>query len=561
MADSRAEEWCKRHSRAFEKMNGWHTLAQELAEAFFPERASFMTEIVGDEYYRTKYDGTPIMMRWRLGNAIGAMSRGRGREWFSVQHFPIWLNEDDAVASWNQDATDVMRSVFYDPRAKAAPALTLSDQDYATFGWSPIKITENKDANGVLFRCYHPKDVAPEANEEGDIDVTHERLCLTGRVLLRKFGERGDLPQKMRRAAEKAPLDDFHLQGCIFPVDEYEPSKRKRPPPGAKFVALYLDPDSERVVQEEYFYTFPWVHRRWLQAIAGSPVALSPCAMVALADAHMSQDIGLTLIEAMQKAADPPVQIAGSSIEGPLDLAPSGQNYINRRFDFRNGDAIRKIETGAMPQYALEFQKGTREYLGQAWLVNLLTLPQDRQLTAYEAERILDQDAREAAPIFEPMENDNAAMMSRTYSIADRWRSFLPRPPKLSKAEVRYDFETPVSLALKRLRSQQAMQAVAVVERFGALELSFGKTRAYKRVDVDRMLKDAVRGIGPQNWIRDDREAEPDLQQVEAAQGLQDAMAMGGQAMQLQAASQALALPAPAQGGQPAPNPATVPAV
>lgn len=553
MADTLAQEWIKRGDRAFERQSGTHSLYQALAEIFFPERASFFNEsLIGDEYYRQIYDGYPVMMRWRLGNALGAMTRGRGSEWFKAMSFPFHLNELHPVTAWNEDTTRTLRAILYDPRAQFGPAMALSDQDYATFGTSCVKATTNRNNTGMLYVTKHLSRVAAEENGEGEIDITHEKMRPTGRVLLDMFEQKGKLSRAMSAAATKdatGEIDGVRL--VIFPVDQYEPTRdQKRATKQHKFVALYIDCESEKVIQTEFFWSFPYIWRRWMRAVAGTPLALSPCAMVGLADAHMGQAIRRTYMEAMEHAADPAVMVSAAAIEGPLDLAPSGENYIRRGYDWRNGAPIQTVKRDGMPNAAAEFAKENRESQGQAWLINLLTLPQNHAKTAYETERLLDQDARDASPIFEPMEADNSRLMGRTFNVADQWGAFAERPEELRKgAETRYEFETPVTAALRRLRAQQGMQVVAAVQQFGANEMQFGKTEAFRRVDWQKVQKDTIRGIGPGDWLRPDEEAGADIAEDQQMGNLQEAIGLAaqGQALnpELGGPQQPLGLPAP----------------
>jgi hypothetical protein len=559
VADSRAEEALKRADKAFEAIAGYHALCQHLAETFYPERATFTCEeAIGDENYRHVYDGHPILMRYRLGNAIGAMSRGRGREWFRAKSFPYHLNKRQAVTAWNDDTTETQRAILYDPRAQFAPQMGLGDHDYVTFGTALEKITENNARTGVLFRTPHLKTAAPEENSEGVIDVTHERPRMTARMAGQMFaGQRRAMSRAMKEAIEKDPTGKLDcIAQCVMPLADYEPSAARRPPRGAQFVSLYMDRDEQTVLAEEYFWSFPYVWRRWMRS-AAHVMGLSPCALVALADARMSQDIARTLSEAMEYAADPAKLIVASAIEGNIDLAPGGESYVNRKYDFRTGKAVEPVDNGAMPTYAFEYSKHKQAFIGQSWLVNILTLPQDRDLTKYEASKLLEEDAREAAPIFEPMEADNSAIMARVFSIADRWGAFAARPEELKGAEVRYEFETPVTIALDRLRAEQGLQAVDVVSRLGELELKFGQTEAFRRTEMAELQRDIFKGIGPASWLRDEAEAAADIESDKMEQQLGKALSVGKEsgildAMMQQGApgvgapQQPLALPAPA---------------
>lgn len=554
MADSRAEEWIKRSDAAFERLAPYHALCNDLAEIFYPERATFhCDEVVGDEGYRDLYDGHPILMRWRLGNAIGAMSRGRGREWFRSKVWPEYLNKRQAVAAWCEDATETQRAIVYDPRAQFSRQWGISDQDYVVFGSSPVKITENADRTGILNKTLHLKSAAPEENAEGVIDVTHERPKLTARVLGQMFNstkQRRAMSKAMRDAVDKDPLAKIQIAQCVFPLADYEPSKG-RPPKGATFVSLYIDPDTLTVLDEQYFWSFPYIWRRWLCA-ADHPMGLSPCALVALADSRMSQEIHRTLGEALQYAATPAKMVSAGAVEGNLDLAPDAVNFVKRDWDFRNGKPIQHIEQGTMPTMAAQFAKDKQVFIGQAWLTNLLTLPQDRDLTKYEASKLLEEDAREAAPIFEPMEADNATAMKRIRNIGERWRAFAPRPDEIKNAEVRDEFETPVSLAIARLMAEQAMQAVNAVASLGRLELDVGKTAAYRRTNFAELQRVVFEGIGRRSWLRDEKDAAADIENDETKAEIGELLQVGADTGLLDAALKGQ-LPG-LSGGQPAPG-------
>jgi hypothetical protein len=168
-----------------------------------------------------------------------------------------------------------------------------------------------------------------------------------------------------------------------------------------------------------------------------------------------------------------------------------------------------------------------------------------------------DQDAREASPIFEPIEADNARLMARTFSIADQWGAFAQRPEELKKgAETRYEFETPVSAALRRLRAQQGMQVVATVKEFGVAEMQFGKTEAFRRVDWQKLQKDTIRGIGPADWLRPDEAAAQDIAEDQQAANVQEAVGLAAQSQALMPPqAPAGLLPAPAPQEQQAPVP------
>lgn len=523
MADSRAEEWLKRSDKAFEAILPYLRLCDDLARVFYPERADFLIKNqLGAERYDALYEGYPVLMSIQLTNAIGSMSRPRGREWFRHRAAQRKLNDSQPVLAWCDEATETQRDIVYDPRAQFARQMGMSDRDEITFGTSCVKTTLNNDASGVLFRCLHLRDVAPEQNSEGELDVTHERMCYTARGLKQILTENTKLPAKLRKRIDEDPLAEIELKFCCAPVEDYEPARASRRPwRGARWFALLIDPESRTVVREEFFSSYPYLWRRWM-TVSGEIVGRSAAAMAALADSRMMQEISSSLAEAIERAATPGWMVANDAVVGDVDLAPNGVTMTKSGYDYRTGAPIMPVPHGSQPAFAMELLRDKREYVARAFLQDILRLPTGEDMTAYEVAERIEEFIRYAAPLFEPEEAANALQQARVFDIADRMGAFPPRPAALQGKEISFEFETPLSLAFDKLRVQQAAQMMDSTERLAAFDPG-----AVRRVDWAVVQKDMMKGLGPARWLRDPKEADEEIAADAQKAELSEALMLG----------------------------------
>ncbi len=560
MPDSRAEEWLKRATKAEQDQHMIHTLYDALAEIFYPERQDFLSQqSLGLERTTALYDGWPMKLRFDLSVALGAMMRPRGREWFVARSFPRWLNKREEVLRFCDDSSETLRDIVYAPGAQFVRAFLESDADYATFGTSILTQTYNRDRTGVLFECVHPRSVAFELSAENVPDLVYASPKHTGRRIGQLFGRNlSRLPEQIRRVVENEPGKEIDLKRCVVPIDEYadtwrSPGLRRRAARlGARYVSIYIDPATRTLLpagaetEEAIFFTSPYLVRRWM-TVSGEAWGRSPCTMAALADARMSQQLRRALLEAVEKAVDPTRLVRNEAIIGDLDLRAGGVVYAKRDADYKLGRPVENLESGAMPNYGLELTRDTREFLAAAFLQNLFKLPQDGQMTAYEVAERVEEFIRTGAPIFEPMEAENAIVMGRTWDLSERRGAFGPRPDALADAEVRFEFETPLSIALDKQRVAQGRQVIETTAQIAALDPG-----APKRVNWKELQRDMMKGMGPARWWRDDAEADEEAdaegEKLEAAQILEMAQSSGVLEALTGGAGEggALALPAPA---------------
>ena len=524
----------ERGDRAFGRMGNWLQLCQAIAEMFYPERADFTVHsIPGDERYWDIFDEEPMLLRRDLANQLGAMTRPRGRDWFMAKAWPRQLNKVENVRIWCEDATETMRDVIYASDTNFTRSFNQSDNDYVAFGTSILTHTYNRDRTGLVFECLHPRDCAWEENSDGVIDVFHERFKRT----MAQIDQLGFvIPPSWLDRFRKDPEQQVEVRRCVYPI-EYAGSGMPR---SAKYAVMYVAVDCKEELKTKsgkklFFRTWPYLVRRW-QSVSGEPFGRSPCTSVALATARTLNQAGLSIIESLEKLVNPPLLAPDDGIVGEVQIRANGITFYDPTLDYGSRRPIEALEVGR-PDFGMDYANERRAFLARAFLQNLIRFPDTGQAkTAYEVSKLWEQYMRDAAPVFEPMEAENASLMEGVFErIMDadgpgKWGGFDPPPEELEGCEVKFEFETPLSEAHRRMKVEKAQEANAYIQSRIATNPGI-----VDLVDQDEMDREALAAILPAKAMRkrddvDDIRDEKEQQQamVTAANAAMQMAGAGG---------------------------------
>jgi len=512
----RGEKWKKRGDQLFTERDQYNSLFQAQAEIFYPERADFFGDRAkGDERYEGVFTSVPQRMRRDMANTLGAMLRPRGKDWFKCVARPEELMEDKGAQSWLEQTTKVMRNIVYDPKASFTRAMAESDNDYVCFGNAVIRHTYNSDNSGLLFTCAHLKNCAWAENHEGVVDELHERMVMRLRQAAGLFGK-DNLPKEWRESLDKNPEREVTVQRCVAPVEEYAYDKSEKPRKGAKFMSLYMAcgvDEKDAGLGEGHFDLFPYLIRRWM-TVSGEPYGRSPCTGVALADARTLNVAQQALLKAVEWTVDPPKVAAHDAVVGEINLRAGAVTYYDSEaMGTGNRRVIENIEPGN-PAFGNDLTDRLTVQHGRAFWQDLFKLP-EKQMTAYEAGKWIEEYVRSAAPVFEPMEAENSALMSGVFERAYARKAFKTPPDILLGADVEFEFETPLSQAYRELRSQQAAQLVTDMTMQAEIAPD-----SLDNVDWDEVTRGRMTEL-PSKWIRDAKLVEQ-LREGRAEQQAQD---------------------------------------
>lgn len=502
-------------------------LYQTIAEHFYPERADFnTTRHLGGEFGNDLMSSYPVMVRRDLGDALSSILRPTNKEWFH-QRVGAGLNKsaleadiDHEGLSWLERADGIMRRAMYHPDSGFARGTKEADHDFATFGQAVIQATLNPEANGLLYRCWHLRDVGWMENAAGKIDTVVRKWNPTIYSLSRVF-KKGSLHKNIEEKLAKQPFTTTEVWHMVVPADLCQFNKPYRTP----YVSIYIDVANKHIIEERPSKRLQYIIPRW-RTVQGSQYAVSPATIVALADARLLQAMVGVLLEASEKALNPPIVANKEIFGGNFAAYPGGITYADMPDgDIRNHFQQLPVDKNGIP-FGIDRERTVIAQLAEAFYINKLTLPQSGpQMTAYEVGQRVQEYIRQAMPLFEPMEYEyNAPLCDNTFGLlfdAGAFGSPLEMPKSLHGKLTQFTFESPLHDAKERVRGQQFMEIKGMMMEAAELDPSVRHT-----VDIKKAFRDVVRGTGaPATWSRSESEIQTLVDQEEQARMTQETMA------------------------------------
>lgn len=491
--DARARDVLRIGDALFDRKKPVDSLWQEIALNFFPEKADFTTKrSEGDELSDHLFSSYPVIARRELGNLLSANMRPRDRQWLSIHVDDEDLDESDYERMFLDHMTQVQWRAMYDRPAKFVRATKEADHDFATFGNCVIWFGLNLSGDGLLFRNYHLRDCVWHENAEGNIDCLHRNWSPTARQLKHHFPK--TISKEVQRACENDPETPFNCRHVVLPsrLYEYKSKAGKQFP----FVSLYVERDSETVLEEVGLNHFCYVVPRW-QTIPGSPYGVSMATGILLPDGRTLQVMTRTLREAGEAYVNPPMIAITDAIRGDFALYPGGVTMADMEYDERLGDVLRPVnqQHSGFP-IGVELAAALKEDIRQGFFLDKIQLPEvSKVMTAFEVRRRLEEHIRASAPIFEPMIEDyNDPLCDGVFRVMmdAGWFPLDQMPESLMGLDIKFKFRSP----LADLADQSAAESYIDVRDRILGPIAQIDPSQLEQVDLTRATRDAMRSAG-----------------------------------------------------------------
>jgi len=530
----RVKDLIDRGSRLFSDRRPLLSTWQDMAMNFYPERADFTVQrSIGIEFASHLMTGEPVMARRDMANTLSAMLRPRGQPWFMAITNDEAINKDPDAKKWLEWASEIMRKFMYENNAKFIRSTKEADNDFVTFGQCVIEARENKARDGLIYLCYHLRDVVWNEDEELNVNQVHRDGKLRASQMISLFDKKGmgyfGIHPKVTEAQEKDPEKKFGTRHIIMPRDEYDlkdaPDEKRRYGQRLPWVSIHVDVENEHILEECGRPTMDYIIPRW-QTVSGTQYAHSPATVVAISNSRMLQQITLTLMEAGQKSVDPPLIATAEMIQGGINTYAGGITWVDAEYDEKLGEVLRplSVERSGL-QWGDALQERISNLIKEAFYLNQISMPDTTgEMTAYEVQKRFEEYIRRALPLFEPMETEyNGAICDRTFEILLRNGAFGNAdmmPDILRGQEVKFSFSSPLQKAQNRANSQAFMESANLLKI--ALELDPSVRHI---VDVETAARDALEGAqAPATWFNS-KEDVAQIRQQEAQQAQEQQMA------------------------------------
>lgn len=499
--------------RLFTDRSGFMSLCQQIAENFYPERATFtLRKDMGEDFAGDLMTSYPLLCRRELGDQIGMMLRPTSAPWFQAG-ISDDSRLDNEAKRWLQWATGVQRRAMYDRVSLFAKATKQADHDYASFGQAVLSVRLNRMRNALLYRTWHIKDVVWTEDEEGNVNLVALKWRPYAHDLVRIFGDKTH--PTLREIAGKTPFHECEVLHIVCAQDMYDGEKPRKDVP---YWSIYYDVQHDHQMEAVQQYNREYVVPRW-QTVSGSQYAYSPATLIALPDARLIQAMTYTLLEAGEKAVNPPLVAKHEVVRSEVDLRAGYITWVDTEYDERLGDVIRPLQGDSRQiPLGIDMQRDSRTMIMQAFYLNKLTLPQrGPEMTAYEVGQRVQEYIRGALPLFEPMESGyNGELCDVSFDLLLRSGAFgsldaIPR--SLSGADIHFTFRSPLHEEIERQKAHQWMEAKQLIADASAIDQT-----ALAMVDAKVALRDVLEVVAPAKWVRSesDVQAIQDQQQAEA---------------------------------------------
>ncbi len=536
-------------NKLFADRKNLDTLWQEIALNFYVEMADITTtRSRGEDFADHLSTSIPLIARRTLGDSLGALLRPVNLDtaspgiWFSLRA-STEQKEDNQGREWLDWATGIQRRAMYDRMANFVRATKEGDHMFATFGNAPLTVEMNHANDGLLFRAWHIRDVVWAEGAEGSINQVHRNWTPQSDQLAETFHKK--ISPKVKENLKDAPHSRVNCRHIIIERENYE----LRDAAGKKFntpyVSIWIDMDNDHLMEEIGSHSKMYVIPRWV-TIPGSQYASSPAVIAALPDARLIQSMTVSLLDAGEKAGDPPVVATQEAIRSDVNLRAGGVTWVDAAYDEKLGESLRPLYHPSMGQgigVGMQMSVDVERRISEAFFLDSLSLPPSdvRDMTAFETGQRISEWIRRANPIFEPMMFEyNGALCDEVFSTMARngaFGSFDDVPQSIRGDDFRFKFESPLHEGAERRKGQKFLEAKAALMEAAELDPD-----AQFMLDPIETLRDVLNGIGvPPDWMRDEDEvekmAEARQEQAAATQTMGELGEMAGAARDLGAAS------------------------
>lgn len=504
----------------FSKRMALHGLWQEIAENFYSERADFtIKRYLGTDFAGNLTTSYPLLCRRDLGDQVGTMLRPTAKPWFHMVPINERIEDVDSKR-WLEWAGGLMRRAMYDRKALFNRAAKEGDNDFAAFGQAVLSVELNANRDGLLYRCWHLRDVAWMEDRNGEICFIVRKWKAQARDLVRLFGA-AKLHRQIPVTAEKRPFEEIDVYHMMAQADLFDGDAKGKP-----WFSIFYDATHDKEIEALAMWQRKYIIPRW-QTVSGSQYAFSPATVAALPEARLLQAMMYTLLEAGEKATNPPLVATIEAVRSDIAVYAGGVTWVDPEYDERLGEALRPItqDLRGLPA-GRELFASSQGLIMRAFYLNKLTLPQrSPDMTAYEVGQRVQEYIRAALPLFEPMEQDyNGGVCEETFELLKRSGAFgspFDMPRKLQGAEIEFRFESPLHDVIEQQKGQKWLEAKAMLADAVALD-----PRARYMLKAVDALRDVLSGLQvPSTWITSDSEFADATRAAAAAQSQQASLA------------------------------------
>lgn len=504
--DQRQKDLLKIGDSLFSKKLSLDTLRQEIANLYYFERADFTTKsALGRDYAAGSITSYPHFARRELGGLLPSILRTG--QWFDIHVGDEKLDEKHDVRTWLEWATRTQHRAMRDPDSVFTATMDEGDEDIITFGDVVISIEIDIANTSLLYRNWHLRDCVWLENQRRKTDAIWRKWNPTCRLLRQKFGDANVHPDVVRKCKE-TPEAEVNCRHIVVTREDYDyRSDRNSKMP---FMSLYVDVENQFIMEETPEPFFKYVVSHWGR-ISETQYGYSPA--VVMPDARSANVVRAVLLDAGELAINPPLIATKEAIRSDLGIYAGGVTWVDIEYDERLGEALRPLnrDTRGLP-FGMELETAFKDMLANSFFLNKLILPPDiGKMTAYEAQKRIQEHVRSSTALFEPLDDGysspiceatfDALMSVGTFGARDpKTGALLNAPQELGGRQLEYEFTNPIRETEKEMQAQRFVQGLQIANAVAGVDQI-----QIEQINMDVSFRAALKGLGwPAEWLEDE---------------------------------------------------------
>jgi hypothetical protein len=488
---------------------------REVADYMAPGKQNIYSDLVeGGKRMAKIYDGTPILALRTFASGLFGNLSPQASPWFSLTTRNKTAAENANVKFWLADTTERMRSAINASRAPLA-----LQEIYFDEGWAGTGVLYVAEGKKYLLNCqtFSIANCCITTDAEDNVDGLYRRTKFSALQCIQMWGDA--VSKEIKDAYEKGKRKEtFEIIHAVFRRNDYD--WRKLNNLNMPYASMYIEKKNANLLSEGGYQEFPYAVPRWDKS-EGEATGRS-CAMDALADTKMLNQMNYDNTRAFQKSIDPVILASKESALSSTNTRPGGVIY------HKSGEVPTTLDSRGNFSLAFEVEERRERRIKEFFyndLFQLLASDQTNGKTAYEISKRLEESisilgpalGRQQTELFDPF-------LTRVFWVLYRAGHLRPVPEELSNQGLAVDYVGRLALAMKSQETQATSQVLSFVS-----QMAQAKPEILDNFDVDEIAQGTAQRSGmPIKYlvspdVRDKRRKAREQAQAEAIQAQQEA--------------------------------------
>ena len=523
---------------------------EEVAAMIFPEhRNTFYYgsyNFPGLKKTDRQVDASGMLANMRFAAICDSLLTPANMQWHALRASDDYVMKDRATQLWFERVTNILF------RARYAPTANFSGQSFANylqlgaFGTMGMFIDsfiepETGLERGLRYRSEPMGGLFITENHQGLVDGIFRWLRMTARQIFTRWGPT-NFPLSLRGSLEQNSPLVFNVIHHVCRRADYDPQAIATAK-GKPWASYYMYADSNYLLEENGYWSFPLACGRYLQAPAETYGR--GWAMLALPALKTLNAQKRTFLKVGHRESDPILLTGDDGLLDGASLRPGSEIKGGMNSDGR--PLVGVLPSGKI-QTTLEMMQEERSLIDDLSLYNLFkVLEENPNMSATAVVELANQKGILMAPTMGRQQSEylGSAVVREidvlAHQVGDDGRPVLPPiPPRLREARGEYDvvYTTPMSRTMRMQEVAGSMRTIEMVKEMIAVsgDQSLLDPFAFNRMVPGTAEINAV----PASWMATPAEmAAKAKQRAQSAQAAERSRDLPGQAAMLNAQTKA----------------------